>query len=163
MIPIARPNDVARWYVGRITSDKVGEWTFAGGDKVHWCAAAALGCARESGNWYEASLAERAKLRDVAALVNHAKGNGRFLQPTTGDHALFSEMLSGRWSGVFAVFKRDDDPYGHVGIVDLQTLQTDVPNFVCHEGNVGDAMNSLARRRDQVTAWVLIPWGVPRV
>lgn len=157
-----RPHDVARFYVGKVSNDALGNWLFSQGDSVHWCAAFALQCCRESGNWLEKDMVDRAKLRSVGAMVNAAKADGHFQSPTVGDHALWAEMASGRWAGVLAVFERDGDPYGHVGVVDLGLIQHDAQSFACIEGNVGDAVQCVFRRFDKVTAWVLVPWGLPK-
>jgi hypothetical protein len=158
---MSRPHEVARFYLGKVNNDALGEWLFSQGDPVHWCAAFALQCCRESGNWVERTVQQRAMLRSVGALVNYAKNFGSHLSPTTSDHAFWRELASGRWAGVLAVFERNSDPYGHVGVVDLGLLNHDVESFVCLEGNYGDAVQAVVRRRDSVTAWVLVPWGVP--
>ena len=157
---VARPHEVARFYVGQVKGDDLGTWLFSQGDDVHWCAAFALQCCRESGNWLERNIGDRAALRSVSALVNNAQKQGGFLRPTVDDHNLWAELASGRWSGVLAVFERAGDPYGHVGVVDLGLLHHDVDTFICLEGNVNDSVEAVVRRFDKVTAWVLVPWGV---
>ncbi len=160
-----RPDDVALLCHSQgVSSDLLGTWLFTHGDDVHWCAGFAAACARWSGNWIESKLTDQGSIRRVENLVNYDGGRRSFLPRMNGGASqlrnyMLAELASGRWSGALAVFRRDADPFGHVGVVSLSEVSH--YGFNCVEGNSSDSIQLRRRSYDDVTAWVMIPWGLP--
>ena len=147
------PIEVAKWYFKQgVKSDGVGSWLFAQGDDVHWCAAFALACCRESGNWMEASLKQRGVLRSVPELVMMAKQRG--LWRGSLDQTLFN-LPTADYVGALYVVERAGNPHGHVGVLDV--VESGFVRGI--EGNVTDSVKSISRKAEKVTGYVMVPRG----
>lgn len=147
------PKQVAEFYTSshRVNTDKMGQWLFAQGDDVHWCAAFAIACCRECGYWVESDIIDRGELRSVAALVKQFK-----------KMRLFSEdsLLPG--VGHLYTVEREGNKFGHVGVLkQINCLGDTISGW---EGNVSDGLRYVADRKiTSVTGWLTIPEMEPTI
>lgn len=152
---------IAHWYQKRLhdKGDKLGQSIMAQGEEVEWCMAAAMQCCREAGCWLESSLPDRYKLRSVETMVGHATRRGLF---TSLFGKAQAEMARGVYGGLLATFARDGRGYGHVGVVDLDSLaNAGNGTLVVVEFNTADDAEVKVRRIQQITGYILVPRGGP--